>query len=238
MPLRQSATNLVVLTKSLLLGGKFEAIITRNTPVPVKKSQVYSTYADNQATVQIKVFEGEHAETKKNHHLGTFELSGIPMAARGVPQIEVAFSIDVNGIMRIAAQEIATGQSSLITIANEARLSEEEANRMIYEIDSHERQKAERIKTLKALNNLRQVVAGLERQLNDADKNMAELDKVSVRAVASYMSRWLNIHGGRATIDELEAKHDEALATSERYFGALGSDSSVATKARAKRNEL
>ncbi|KAG8729873.1 ATPase with role in protein import into the ER [Ceratobasidium sp. 414] len=155
------------------LGGRFESVIPRQTRVPVKRSQVYSTYADNQATVQIKVFKGEHPDTKKNHHLGTFELLGIPLATRGVPQIEVTFSVDTNGILRIDAQEIATGQISSITIANEARAAEEGVNRMIYEVDAEEREKADRIKALKALNNLHQVVSGLERHMKDGDKGMS-----------------------------------------------------------------
>ncbi|KAG9097863.1 hypothetical protein FS749_005256 [Ceratobasidium sp. UAMH 11750] len=108
---------------------------------------------------------------------------------------------------------------------------------MIHEVDAQERKKAEHIKALKALNNLRQVISSLERQMNDADKRMSELDKITVRAIIKYMSRWINSHGGRATIEEPEEKHDEALGTSERYFGPLGSDLSAA-KMRNKHSEL
>ncbi|KAG8720106.1 ATPase with role in protein import into the ER [Ceratobasidium sp. 395] len=138
-------------------GGRFEPIIPRQTRIPVKRSQVYSTYSDSQPTVQIKVFEGEHPETKKNHHLGTFELSGIPLAARGVPQIEITFAIDANGILHIDAREIGTGLINSITIDNKMRATEDDVKRMIYEVNAEEREKAEAIKALKALNNLRQV---------------------------------------------------------------------------------
>ncbi|KAG8701947.1 ATPase with role in protein import into the ER [Ceratobasidium sp. 395] len=217
-------------------GGRFEPIIVRNTRVPVKRTRVYSTYADNQAVVQIKVFEGVHSETKRNNHLGTFNLTGIPLAARGVPQIEVSFSIDNNGIIHVDAQETASGLSSSITIAYEARLSEDDVKRMLYEVDADEREKADQIRALKVLNNLRHVVSNMERQLSN-DRALSELDKITIRAVIKYMTRWINAHGGRATIEELEAKHDEALGTSEQYFGALGGDK-VTKKAHAKRNEL
>ncbi|KAG8783923.1 ATPase with role in protein import into the ER [Ceratobasidium sp. 428] len=219
-------------------GGRFEPIISRQTRVPVKRSQVYSTYSDSQPTVQIKVFEGEHPETKKNHHLGTFELSGIPLAAQGVPQIEITFSIDANRILHIDAREIGTGLINSLTIDNKMRATEDDVKRMIYEVNAEEREKAEAIKALKALNNLWQVISGLERQVNNAGKRMSELDKLSVRTVIKYMSHWINKHGGRATIEELESKHDEALGTSERYFGALGNDLLAAAEARNKRTEL
>ncbi|KAG8793379.1 ATPase with role in protein import into the ER [Ceratobasidium sp. 428] len=217
-------------------GGKFEPIIPRQTRVPTKRSQIYSTYSDSQPTIQIKIFEGEHPETKKNYPIGTFELSGIPLAARGVPEIEITFSLDTNGMLRIDAQDIGTGQAGSITIAKEARATAEDVTRMIHKVDADEREKAEAVKTHKALNNLRQVIANLERQVNDA-KTMSDLEKFTVRSVVKYMSQWVNKHGGRATVEELEAKHDEALGTSERYFGALGNDLSAAA-AHNKHNEL
>ena len=114
------------------VGGLFTKIIPRDTKIPTKKSQLFSTHQDNQSRVVIDVYEGERSMTKDNHHLGKFDLTGIPPAPRGVPQIEVTFEVDVNGILQVSAQDKGTGKAETITItANQGRLSEEEIEQMI-----------------------------------------------------------------------------------------------------------
>ena len=158
------------------LGGVFTPLIQRNTTIPTRKSEVFSTAADNQNQVEVHVLQGERKMAQHNKTLGQFVLDGIPPAPRGVPQVEVTFDIDANGIVHVSAKDKATGREQSVKIQASSGLSDDEIDKMVEDAKAHEAEDEERRQSIEQKNKLDQLVYQVEKTMNDAkDKLPVEI---------------------------------------------------------------
>ena len=193
-------------------GGISTPMIDRNTTIPTKKTNVFSTYADNQTAVDIKVLQGERQMSADNKMLGTFKLDGIPPAARGVPQIEVTFDIDANGILNVSAKDLGSGKDQNITITGSSGLDQDEVDRLQREAEKHAEEDKNRKEAVEARNELDNLVYQSEKQLKDNADKISEDNKASLESA---------IEDAKKTLANDSSETSALKAENERLMEAL-----------------
>lgn len=208
------------------LGGVFTKLIERNTTIPTSKSQVFSTAADNQPAVDIHVLQGERPMANDNKTLGRFQLGDIPLAPRGVPQIEVTFDIDANGIVNVKAKDLGTGKEKSVTIQNGSGLSEDEINRMVREAEENAEADKKRKEEVDTRNEAEQIIFSVKKSVEDLGAEVTEEEKTSINAKTEALEEALkgnDIEAIKAAKEELiKASQNVALRAYQKAQGQNG----------------
>jgi molecular chaperone DnaK len=199
------------------LGGVMTTLITRNTTIPTRKGEIFSTAADNQTSVEVHVLQGERPMARDNRTLGKFHLVGIPPAPRGMPQVEVAFDIDANGILHVSAKDMATNREQKITITSSSGLSKEEVDRLQKDADSHAEEDKRRLEEVEARNRLDTLIYSTEKMIRE---NRDKLDETDVKQAETELEEARKAMGEQ-DVDRLKAVNDSLTQASHRLAQAL-----------------
>ncbi len=200
------------------MGSVATPMIPRNTTIPTKKSETFSTASDSQTEVEVHVLQGERPMASQNRTLGKFKLSGIPPAPRGVPQIEVTFDIDANGILNVTAKDNATGKDQKITITSSSGLSKEEVERMAKEAEAHATEDKEAREQIEARNGLDSMVYNIEKMLRDSADKVPAGEKTEVEAALASAK---SVLAGSPSASELKSEHEKLTAASHKLAEAI-----------------
>ena len=215
------------------MGGIMTKMIDRNTTIPTRKTEVYSTAADNQTSVEIHVLQGERQMANDNKTLGRFQLSGIPAARRGVPQIEVTFDIDANGIVNVSAKDLGTGKQQQITISGSTALSDDEVDRMVKDAETHAAEDAQRKEEIETRNNADSLVNATQQTLDElGDKAPADAKAAAESAIAEAKSalEGTDIEAIKAAVEKLQ---QAGYKLAEVVYSQNGGDPAAAAAAAA-----
>ena len=215
------------------MGGIMTKMIDRNTTIPTRKTEVYSTAADNQTSVEIHVLQGERQMANDNKTLGRFQLSGIPAARRGVPQIEVTFDIDANGIVNVSAKDLGTGKQQQITISGSTALSDDEVDRMVKDAETHAAEDAQRKEEIETRNNADSLVNATQQTLDElGDKAPADAKAAAESAIAEAKSalEGNDIEAIKASVEKLQ---QAGYKLAEVVYSQNGGDPAAAAAAAA-----
>jgi molecular chaperone DnaK len=199
------------------LGGVATPMIPRNTTIPTKKTETFSTAADSQTEVEVHVLQGERPMAGQNRTLGKFKLGGIPPAPRGIPQIEVTFDIDANGILNVTAKDNATGKDTRITITSSSGLSKDEVERMAKDAESHAAEDKEKREEIEARNSLDGLVYNIDKMLKESGEKVQAADKTEVESALADARKALE--GTNAA--EMRAAHETLTKASHKLAEAL-----------------
>jgi molecular chaperone DnaK len=200
------------------LGGVFTKLIERNTTIPTRKSQIFSTAADNQTAVSIHVLQGEREMANQNRTLGKFDLVGIPPAPRGVPQIEVSFDIDANGIVHVSAKDLGTGKEQKIRIESSSGLSEQEINNMVKDAEANAEEDKKARESAEARNEADNLIYSTEKSLSDFGDKVSDSDREAIQSAVTDLRSALETNEVSQIREKMQALQQASHKLAEEMY--------------------